>query len=126
MSKSTEQLDLAGSKVFHQNKESFQNLRPPSNLLSKSVPFEDEIKNNNENMYQSTSNIRNQRTKKTPYEMFLEDDGPYSRRLFTPVPNEARNSTNEFKSNCEVHDNKKDKIIQKGLLWHKGERLFAR
>merc|ERR1719245_1419891 len=39
---------------------------------------------------------------KTPYEIFLEDDGPYSRRLFAPVTNkqpEERNTYNIFNRN---------------------------
>ena len=32
-----------------------------------------------------------QETRKTPFEMFLEDDGPYSRKLFGPVPSSVPN-----------------------------------
>ena len=44
--------------------------------------------------------IKSDQAKKTAYQMFLEDDGPYSRKLFGPIAQkqEAQNEKLSFKN----------------------------
>ena len=74
---------------------------------------------------------------KTPFALFLEDDGPYSRKLFGPLANreeegEARGRQKEreiYSDKC-AQDNVKDfggtKEIKKGTLWKHRDKLFSR
>ena len=62
---------------------------------------------------------------KTPYEIFLEDDGPYSRRLFAPVTNKQQETSAFTPSKCQEEE-KKTKILKKGLLWHKDDGILSR
>ena len=123
MSKSSDHMDFSGRNNDKSKKrEYFQNLRNPSKLLSKSL-LEEKI---TDVFNQTPTLLKTQVERKTPYEIFLEDDGPYSRRLFSPVSGD-RFQTNQFRPNkCEVHDDKKSLIIKKGLLWYKGDTFFSR
>jgi len=62
---------------------------------------------------------RSQGGAKTPFEMFLEDDGPYSRKLYGPV---APKAPNRNRKNCEKFEfvNKaevrKEKIVYTSFL----------
>ena len=62
---------------------------------------------------------------KTPYEIFLEDDGPYSRRLFAPVTNKQQETSTFTPAKCQEEE-KKTKILKKGLLWHKDDGILSR
>lgn len=80
--------------------------------------------------------------RKTPFEIFLEDDGPYSRKLFGPVDSDtstqakvtSRDMTSskstEFldKSGREFveRDIRSISAIKKGLLWQQRDKLFSR
>jgi len=83
--------------------------------------------------------------KKTPYQMFLEDDGPYSRKLYGPIKHsdeERENSPNGkhliknfvYKSkdyfalagDSSAPDCETAQAVKKGLLWHQKDKLFSR
>ena len=80
--------------------------------------------------------------RKTPFEIFLEDDGPYSRKLFGPVDSDAStqakvtsrdiatSKSTEFldKSGKEFveRDIRSISAIKKGLLWQQRDKLFSR
>ena len=66
-----------------------------------------------------------QREGKTPYEIFLEDDGPYSRRLFAPVTSQPTKHGTFIHKKCEKEETK-TQILRKGLLWHREDRIFSR
>jgi len=92
--------------------------------------------------------------RKTPYQMFLEDDGPYSRKLYGPVkPGQeeketrreevgakmviknfvykskdyyALESESEAASSGLPPDCDAKQAVRKGLLWHQRDKLFSR
>ena len=83
--------------------------------------------------------------RKTPFEIFLEDDGPYSRKLFGPVDSDtstqqakvtprdiaASSKSTEFldksgKEFVEQRDIRSISAIKKGLLWQQRDKLFSR
>ena len=69
-------------------------------------------------------------SRKTAYEIFLEDDGPYSRKFYAAshaVKTDQRKQGDSGGSNfCEAHDDGKNKIVMKSLLWYKSDNLFSR
>ena len=119
MSKSSENLDKTGSH-FVDGIEDSTNLKNHNMRYSKSMPFE--------RIRDGFDRNPNQKEQKTPYEIFLEDDGPYSRKLFAPVTRDAsenRKYTENLRVN-KIQEETKTKINKKGLLWHKGDKLFSR
>jgi len=87
--------------------------------------------------------------RKTPFEIFLEDDGPYSRKLYGPVSESSKTKTSTDKvttstSSRNISSSKSteylDKTtqdyverdlrsisaIKKGLLWQQRDKLFSR
>ena len=91
--------------------------------------------------------------RKTPFEIFLEDDGPYSRKLFGPVVSDSTKPKNGDKvtpsvpsalsssrnisssKSTEYLDNTQEFVerdlrsisaIKKGLLWQQRDKLFSR
>jgi len=85
--------------------------------------------------------IKSDQGKKTAYQCFLEDDGPYSRKLFGPIAQkqEAQNEKLSFKN--FVYKSKRHftlqatedegqadtkQVVRKGIIWHQRDRLFSR
>lgn len=94
--------------------------------------------------------------RKTPFEIFLEDDGPYSRKLYGPVAQQGGCDSTKTKAgmaaaaadkvttssrnissskSTEYLDNTSDFVerdlrsisaIKKGLLWQQRDKLFSR
>ena len=78
--------------------------------------------------------------RKTPFEIFLEDDGPYSRKLFGPVDSDASTqakvTTREIAKSTEFLDKSGKEFVErdirsisaikKGLLWQQRDKLFSR
>lgn len=86
--------------------------------------------------------------RKTPFEIFLEDDGPYSRKLYGPVQGETKPKSSEkvttrhqslsaltpAKSSEYIdsgellaeRDVRNISAIKKGLLWQQRDKLFSR
>lgn len=103
---------------------------------------------NSENLLNSSETSQRERGRKTPFEMFLEDDGPYSRKLYGPVagdhPQEPRQihksekvtMKNIFSKPSEFqvqycskseHDLAKGlSAVKKGILWQQRDKLFSR
>ena len=93
---------------------------------------------------------RREDEKKTPYQMFLEDDGPYSRKLYGPVkagesdrPRQEKEKGNKLviknfvfrsKNNYVLERDQEaltqdwdtNQAVKKGLLWHQRDKLFSR
>lgn len=85
-----------------------------------------------------------EQAKKTPYQMFLEDDGPYSRKLYGPlkqseqerdsrandkliIKNFVYKSKDYFSLDDDtVADCDTKQAVKKGLLWHQRDKLFSR
>jgi hypothetical protein len=86
-----------------------------------------------------------QRSKRTPFEMFLEDDGPYSRKLYGPVKSDKsvtnkdrriekvvmKNVITRRNEPCFVDSTNSSSTfdqmsIKKGLLWQQRDSLFSR
>ena len=61
---------------------------------------------------------------KTPFEMFLEDDGPYSRKLYGPVtpktPRNSRGVKNRDKDGAQV---RKEKIVYTSTMGHSTQQM---
>ena len=51
--------------------------------------------------------IKSEQTKKTAYQMFLEDDGPYSRKLFGPIANKPENQNEKLSFKNFVYKSKR-------------------
>ena len=51
--------------------------------------------------------IKSEQTKKTAYQMFLEDDGPYSRKLFGPIAQKAENQNEKLSFKNFVYKSKR-------------------
>ena len=51
--------------------------------------------------------IKNEQTKKTAYQMFLEDDGPYSRKLFGPLSQKQDNPSEKLSFKNFVYKSKR-------------------
>ena len=83
--------------------------------------------------------------RKTPFEIFLEDDGPYSRKLYGPLSDSTKTKTGDrvthssrnisSSKSTEYLDNTQDFVerdlrsisaIKKGLLWQQRDKLFSR
>ena len=58
-----------------------------------------------------------QRPRKTPFEMFLEDDGPYSRQLYGPVKSDKTVKTQKYR--------KSDRVVMKNVISRQSEPLVA-
>jgi len=81
-----------------------------------------------------------QSNKKTAYQMFLEDDGPYSRKLFGPIAQKVENGTEKLSFRNFVYKSKRHftlqndddggcdtkQVVRKGILWHQRDKLFSR
>merc|ERR1719445_2577063 len=87
-----------------------------------------------------------QSNKKTAYQMFLEDDGPYSRKLFGPIAQKAENQNEKLSFKNFVYKSKRHftlqpeeetgtldgcssdakQVVRKGILWHQRDKLFSR
>ena len=71
--------------------------------------------------------IKNEQTsKKTAYQMFLEDDGPYSRKLFGPLTQKQENQ-NETKLSFKnfVYKSKRHfTLVSKILYWRNVEKYL--
>jgi len=95
----------------------------------------------------STKYLEDDQDKKTPYQMFLEDDGPYSRKLYGPIQHSDQERDYQPQDKLViknfVHKSKDyfalpragDSIppdcdtkqaVKKGLLWHQKDKLFSR
>ena len=107
-------------------------------------------KSSTENYFSSRSNnavAKEKSGRKTPFEIFLEDDGPYSRKLYGPVERDSssapskvttsavRNlssskSTEFLDKSCGEEFVERDirsiSAIKKGLLWQQRDKLFSR
>ena len=98
--------------------------------------------------------LNKERGRKTPFEIFLEDDGPYSRKLYGPAPQscETQNSKSSKSGHqgekvttsgrnmpssksteylvdpqdCVERDLRSISAIKKGLLWQQRDKLFSR
>ena len=61
---------------------------------------------------------------KTPFEMFLEDDGPYSRKLYGPVtpktPRNSRGVKNRDKDGAQI---RKEKIVYTSTMGHNTQQI---
>ena len=86
--------------------------------------------------------------RKTPFEIFLEDDGPYSRKLFGPLSDSTKpkngdkvtpsapssrnissSKSTEYLDNTQEfveRDLRSISAIKKGLLWQQRDKLFSR
>jgi len=81
--------------------------------------------------------------KKTPFQMFLEDDGPYSRKLYGPLksregerenqPNDKliiKNFVNKSRDYLSLDEEEQcgdaKQSVKKDLLWHQRDKLFSR
>ena len=86
--------------------------------------------------------------RKTPFEIFLEDDGPYSRKLYGPVSDSSKmksadkvttstssRNISSSKSTEYLDKTTQDYVerdlrsisaIKKGLLWQQRDKLFSR
>ena len=62
----------------------------------------------------SNDYLEAEQDKKTPYQMFLDDDGPYSRKLYGPLKH----------SEQERDDRHNDKLIIKNFV-HKSKDYFS-
>jgi len=107
--------------------------------------------NKNADIYfgKSEQNLQRERGgRKTPFEIFLEDDGPYSRKLYGPVQGESKPKPSEkvtgrhqslssltpAKSTEYIdsqeflaeRDVRSISAIKKGLLWQQRDKLFSR
>ena len=51
--------------------------------------------------------IKSEQNKKTAYQMFLEDDGPYSRKLFGPIAQKAENQNEKLSFKNFVYKSKR-------------------
>ena len=51
--------------------------------------------------------IKSEQTKKTAYQMFLEDDGPYSRKLFGPIAQKTENQNEKLSFKNFVYKSKR-------------------
>ena len=58
-----------------------------------------------------------QRSTRTPFEMFLEDHGPYSRKLYGPVKSD--------KSVTSYKDRKIEKVVMKNVITRRPEPGFV-
>lgn len=85
--------------------------------------------------------IKSEQTKKTAYQMFLEDDGPYSRKLFGPIANKSENQNEKLSFKNFVYKSKRHftlqrdetdaegdtkQVVRKGILSHQRDKLFSR
>eukprot|EP00090_Calanus_glacialis_P046859 TRINITY_DN9410_c0_g1_i1.p1 TRINITY_DN9410_c0_g1~~TRINITY_DN9410_c0_g1_i1.p1 ORF type:complete len:511 (+),score=78.07 TRINITY_DN9410_c0_g1_i1:106-1533(+) len=102
---------------------------------------------NSENLLNNSETSQRERGRKTPFEMFLEDDGPYSRKLYGPVTSEQPeprqfhksekvtmknifSKPSEFQAQyCSKSEHDLTKglsAVKKGILWQQRDKLFSR
>ena len=102
---------------------------------------------NNEDFRNTSETSQRERGRKTPFEMFLEDDGPYSRKLYGPVTGDQSGNRQLYKaekvtmknifskhsefqvqySTKSEHDLAKGlSAVKKGILWQQRDKLFSR
>jgi len=102
---------------------------------------------NSENLLNTSDTSQRERGRKTPFEMFLEDDGPYSRKLYGPVTSDQSDhkqlhkaekvtmkniflKPSEFQvqycSKSEHDLTRGLSAVKKGILWQQRDKLFSR
>ncbi|XP_023327865.1 uncharacterized protein LOC111700993 [Eurytemora carolleeae] len=93
ISASIDQLDtLRERREAPRFRSSHKIFREETDINQNDVVFKYKGENYSKNQYFfGDSKKQEKETRKTPFEMFLEDDGPYSRKLFGPVPSSVPN-----------------------------------
>jgi len=102
---------------------------------------------NSEKFLNISDSGQRERSRKTPFQMFLEDDGPYSRKLYGPVTGDEQEPKPSHKSEKRIlrnilsrpldlkvpnyskseHDiTERLSAVKKGLLWQQRDKLFSR
>ena len=102
---------------------------------------------NSEDLLNTSETSQRERGRKTPFEMFLEDDGPYSRKLYGPVTSDQSDPRQLHKAEKVTMKNIFSKpsefqvqycsksehdltrglsAVKKGILWQQRDKLFSR
>ncbi|XP_040565523.1 uncharacterized protein [Lepeophtheirus salmonis] len=68
---------------------------------------------------------RARKSRKTAVDIFLEDEGPYSRTLYGPPPPVEKDSKDEEKPLLSTISGE-DTVLQRGLLWQQRDKFFSR